>query len=575
MDRSNVSSSSNVPSNLARSGSSSSGTFAYQARLLESTSSRGSASGGVLNRTSSLSRTNSIGNRGALPTATSPALDATRRWTPTHRSNSSLDAVRGKWEERARAEAVLEGSSRDGGSKDNLPPTPTLSRSSDATSSSSLSSERSRYTTPVKASHTSENGRTPTYLKRHTMPAPIIASPLSPNNTGVTLETSELSSSLTGITPGRIHVPSASSFYSASSQSDSSASTSRFAERSYPGSPSRSRRSSAVDSLVSQWTGSHAAVQASSPILPSTSSPTRAPLNTNMPPPPVPSGLKRNPSVSERRQMFAGSPEKPLPLLTRSASQSPERPSPAFSPTSTFSPTTPKTPPNSVMTPAPYRSSYMANKKASTYGDNMIVGRRLGRHLPRIASGDQEDEAVTTPPKPPPKDDGSPVSRRERVERRRRNFGAHADISVPMDPIVRGVGEGDGVIGIPGRVRLARDRKPATLTTPLPSAKLARGTGYGLWADTQRHLIQAYEYLCHVGEAQQWIEGCLGQELEFGVVEMEEGLRNGVVLAKLSRVFQGEAAVKRIYDVCPSYLKHRAIRGLIGFLGSETRLQAF
>ena len=56
----------------------------------------------------------------------------------------------------------------------------------------------------------------------------------------------------------------------------------------------------------------------------------------------------------------------------------------------------------------------------------------------------------------------------------------------------------------------------------------------GLWHDRQRHLLQAYEYLCHVGEAQQWVEGCLGFELGFGVVEMEEGLRNGVVLAKLS-----------------------------------------
>ncbi len=65
----------------------------------------------------------------------------------------------------------------------------------------------------------------------------------------------------------------------------------------------------------------------------------------------------------------------------------------------------------------------------------------------------------------------------------------------------------------------------------------------------QRHLIQAYEYLCHVGEAKEWIEGCLGNELPFGVVEMEEQLRNGVVLAKLVRVFQGEAAVRRIYEV--------------------------
>ena len=33
------------------------------------------------------------------------------------------------------------------------------------------------------------------------------------------------------------------------------------------------------------------------------------------------------------------------------------------------------------------------------------------------------------------------------------------------------------------------------------------------------------------------------------MVEMDEGLRNGVVLAKLVRVFHGEAAVRRIYEV--------------------------
>jgi hypothetical protein len=66
----------------------------------------------------------------------------------------------------------------------------------------------------------------------------------------------------------------------------------------------------------------------------------------------------------------------------------------------------------------------------------------------------------------------------------------------------------------------------------------------------QRQHLQAYEYLCHVGEAQQWIEMCLDQELGFGIVEMEEGLRNGVVLAKLARTFQGEGIVRRIYEVC-------------------------
>ena len=106
----------------------------------------------------------------------------------------------------------------------------------------------------------------------------------------------------------------------------------------------------------------------------------------------------------------------------------------------------------------------------------------------------------------------------------------------------------DDVQGMRGRLRLSKmggaPSSPGT-AKPLPSSRLASG----LWADTQRHLLQAYEYLCHVGEAQQWIEGCLGEELGFGVVEMEEGLRNGVVLAKLVRVYEGEAVVRKIYEV--------------------------
>ncbi|EDR12846.1 uncharacterized protein LACBIDRAFT_183224 [Laccaria bicolor S238N-H82] len=104
-------------------------------------------------------------------------------------------------------------------------------------------------------------------------------------------------------------------------------------------------------------------------------------------------------------------------------------------------------------------------------------------------------------------------------------------------------------MGLPNRIPL---KAPTLSPSPLPSARLSGG----LWADKQRHLIQAYEYLCHVGEAQQWIEGCLGEELEFGVVEMEEGLRNGIVLAKLVRVFRGDAAVRKIYEAPKLDFRH-------------------
>lgn len=193
----------------------------------------------------------------------------------------------------------------------------------------------------------------------------------------------------------------------------------------------------------------------------------------------------------------------------------------------------------------------MASKKGS-YGDDLTTGRRLGRHLPRIASGDAEVnwseepkvEVVAHAERQPRKD----------VRETRRNTAwedsstsspakSIASISVAPAAVIPGAGNAADVAGIPGRLKFSRDRTPA-IAAPLPSARLNRG----LWVDTQRQHLQAYEYLCHVGEAQQWIEGCLEEELGFGVVEMEEELRNGVVLAKLVRKFQGEAVVRRIYE---------------------------
>ena len=253
----------------------------------------------------------------------------------------------------------------------------------------------------------------------------------------------------------------------------------------------------------------------------------------------------------------------------------------------------------------------MANKKG-TYGESLTTGRRFGRHLPRIASGDASDNwVVDEPEKPlpspvperplpskvretyfPPSSPERPLpsqvretrlppsperpsidkrtststldafsyldeerqKRQEARERRRQGFwgGPGALPAIPTSPTKQDIiipsavlNPTSDVAGIPGRLKLSRKTPAAAAATPLPSSRLTRG----LWADTQRHLIQAYEYLCHVGEAQQWIEGCLDQELGFGVVEMDEELRNGIVLAKLVRKFKGEAGARRIYEV--------------------------
>ncbi|ORX39865.1 hypothetical protein BD324DRAFT_576164 [Kockovaella imperatae] len=113
----------------------------------------------------------------------------------------------------------------------------------------------------------------------------------------------------------------------------------------------------------------------------------------------------------------------------------------------------------------------------------------------------------------------------------------------------KGTDDGEAVTGMSNRLRLSRAALPpsASSTTlapaPLPSRRLMQSN----WMDKQRHTLASYEYLCHIGEAQQWIEGCLGEETGFGVTEMDEGLRDGVVLAKLARVFQGEQVVKKIW----------------------------
>ncbi|KAG8745710.1 hypothetical protein FRC10_007190 [Ceratobasidium sp. 414] len=208
--------------------------------------------------------------------------------------------------------------------------------------------------------------------------------------------------------------------------------------------------------------------------------------------------------------------------------------------------------------------------KRNKYGPALTAGRRLGRHLPRIASGDGGDDwNDPAPPKASVEESARDKREREREGRRKeleekrerdrearqrrrtlQGLDTEDDLAFAVAPIVSPsaalpppsaapVGAED-VAGIPGRLRLTRD------ATPLPSSRLG-----GNWADLQRKHLQAYEYLCHVGEAQQWIEGCLGYELGFGVVEMDEELRNGVALAKLARIIgeggEGEVHPKLQY----------------------------
>ena len=86
------------------------------------------------------------------------------------------------------------------------------------------------------------------------------------------------------------------------------------------------------------------------------------------------------------------------------------------------------------------------------------------------------------------------------------------------------------VTGLKGRRRLQRTDKPG-------SNRLAQRTGgYGWegrnWMDKQRQFLQAYEYLCHIGEAKEWIEDVIQRTIP-PIVELEEALRDGVTLAEV------------------------------------------
>ncbi|KAF9075841.1 hypothetical protein BDP27DRAFT_1415005 [Rhodocollybia butyracea] len=452
---------------------SSSGAFAYQTRLLERTSSSSRGS---------ISRSNSQSSNVLVNPTGSSSSSVARRWTPGHRVANSLDAVRGKWEERARENAIDESPA--------ISPTPTRTTSF------------SRVQNSVDSSPQLE--RTPTYLKKFTsssVPSPIIATPLSPNSTGVTVESDSPSPTLG---PQRIHLPS----YDHSSRSAG-------VITSPPQQTSPPRRNTVDFSSLKRLNPS---VSSTPPDLTLISTPTSVQRR--------PTSLYSRPSVSSDRVKQQSTGSSPV-IPTSPTSPSITAPSPSSS--------------SSPMFPSTYKSSYMQTR--SKYGSTLSAGgRRFGKHLPRIASGDTEDhiEEKEKPREPPT------TRADKRAMRRDGNFE-----SIPQRVQTLDVPDADAVVGIPGRMRLSRNKAP-NAPVPLPSARLARG----LWADTQRHLIQAYEYLCHVGEAQQWIEGCLDEELGFGVVEMEDGLRNGVVLAKLVRVFQGEGVVRRIYEAPKLDFRH-------------------
>ena len=90
------------------------------------------------------------------------------------------------------------------------------------------------------------------------------------------------------------------------------------------------------------------------------------------------------------------------------------------------------------------------------------------------------------------------------------------------------------VVGLQGRRQLKRTDSTIGGRS---SVALANGKNYERfgdrnWMDRQRQFLQAYEYLCHIGEAKEWIEDVIHQSIP-PIVQLEEALRDGVTLAEI------------------------------------------
>lgn len=166
---------------------------------------------------------------------------------------------------------------------------------------------------------------------------------------------------------------------------------------------------------------------------------------------------------------------------------------------------------------------------------------------PRRPSGAEERENRLTP---------APTTSSFAAARRRFASPASQESLVVRSQGLRKKSDAAPALAAPSRVRLSR-QSLATLSSaasglaPAPTlarlnAPASRAPAPTRWMDDGRTNVQAYEYLCHCGEAQQWIERCIGEPLGGDIAQMGEDMRNGIALAKLAKSFE-PACVPRIF----------------------------
>ncbi|KAI1298230.1 hypothetical protein F5Y03DRAFT_398234 [Xylaria venustula] len=118
------------------------------------------------------------------------------------------------------------------------------------------------------------------------------------------------------------------------------------------------------------------------------------------------------------------------------------------------------------------------------------------------------------------------------------------------------------VVGLRGRRRLQR------MGTGDGGKIGQRNDRYGFegrnWMDRQRQFLQAYEYLCHIGEAKEWIEDIIQRQIP-PIVELEEALRDGVTLAEIVealnpsrryRIFRNPRLQARHWDNVATFFRY-------------------
>ncbi|KAK5020208.1 iqgap-related protein [Cryomyces antarcticus] len=94
------------------------------------------------------------------------------------------------------------------------------------------------------------------------------------------------------------------------------------------------------------------------------------------------------------------------------------------------------------------------------------------------------------------------------------------------------------VAGLHGRRKLQR-----TMSTRDKKPGATSGWQRSIWMDQQRQFLQAYEYLCHIGEAKEWIEDIIQMQIP-PIVQLEEALRDGVTLAEVVQAMHPEKPLR-------------------------------